>query len=1741
MAGDDLKTKRGIIKTKITRFRKFLEDPANKDKHYQIRARLTGHELLWSEYGHIQDQIEVSIQAGDRDAIAKESDERDSFESDYYELVGLAEELIANTNNGNKSGQGINVAAQPNTQSNNVSMLKQLPQISLPKFNGDLSKWINFRDSFDSLVNSQALLSKIDKFNYLNNALEGEAARAIQSLGISETNYDHAWKKLRDRYENSEELILHHTRALFGLAPMTKNSYTDLRRLIDDAHNHLIALRSMGQAIGTWDSLLIHLIYKKVDDEARSSWNKRTLTTLGKRTFDDFTSTLETHCKYLQTDYIEKRSIALNQREQASHRGGKGTNERAVLLTTTMNSCPKCKGNHPIYMCKKFREREVQERIERIKELKLCFNCLRSDHQSKPCLAGTCKKCSRRHNTLLHVNKPNSELKDTSNEPTMTSERPNNSTVLTVQSSDNSSTHVILGTAIVQVHDHEGVIHECRALLDSGSQIHFITQELCNKLRLFKTSTDTTISGIHQATINLNYKALLKLQSRTTSFKTTITCLITPKITDNLPNSEINRRSIKIPSGIELADPLFDDSRPIDLLIGAGLFWDLLCVGQIKTGRDQPLLQKTKLGWIVTASIPQQSQSLRDRAACHMITNAQLHQQVERFWAVEECTQRSGAPPLNPFDPCEQLFRSSTSQDSNGRFIVNLPFNDKKDQLGESYHIAVKRLMSMERKFKSNAALHVEYVKFMKEYEELGHMSRLSQTRVEEVSHAFYLPHHAVIKEQSTTTKLRVVFDGSAMSTSGLSLNDVQHAGYEVQDELFSILLRFRKHKYIVADDAKQMYRQIWVKEQDRAYQRILWRPNDTLPIEVFELNTVTYGTRPGAYLAKRCLRQIGEENKEVHPDACEVIINDFYLDDLLTGANSVDAAKELSQGLTQLLRTRGFELRKWASNDARILKDISTDERVIEPNKDPKTLGLKWKTSTDELLITISPQEERKITKRSILSQIAQIFDPLGIIAPITVQGKIILQRIWQLQLEWDESLPQDLYTIWKEFQQGLIHLYSIQIPRRVLGDQTIRVELHGFSDASERAFGACIYLRSTDKEQKHTVRLLCAKSRVAPLKKMSIPRLELSASLLLSQLVSKTTQALKTKIEDQYFWSDSMIALAWIKGQSNRWKNFVANRIGEIQRLTNNNWAHVTSENNPADLVSRGADPIQLSNSALWWHGPWWLSQDNTSWPCKDIQVEDDASEERHVVPMIALTNVIHPFNSFNKFSSWPRLVRVLAYCLRFIHTTRNKDKDIKSSALSTYEIQRAQRCIIKIAQQEWFSEELKRLKAVQPVAKSSRLSSLNPFIDTNGILRVGGRLQKAPIEFDHKHPIILPPNHRLTWLIIEYEHKRLLHAGYQAVISSLRTRYWPLSAKMMVRKIVKKCVTCIRLQGTTTQYIMGNLPSSRITPTRPFLISGVDYAGPLYLKERGRSRVTIKAYMCIFICFTTKAVHIELAHDLTTDAFLNCLRRFISRRGRCQRLYSDNGLNFVGAHNQLNELGALLQSKGFRDKVGEYTTNEQIVWHLNPSYSPHFGGLWESAVKSTKFHLKRVVGETRLTYEETYTILTQIEACLNSRPLSPLSDDPNDLTPLTPAHFLIGESLTALPEANVSEIPINRLDRYQHLQYMVQHFWRRWQQEYLHQLQQRNKWTHGSPCQLKPGSMVIIKDDNSPPTRWRLGRITQLHMGTDSIARVVSLRTSDGIITRPVVKLIPLLIDPEDSSSKVTRSITAASSEQ
>ena len=467
--------------------------------------------------------------------------------------------------------------------------------------------------------------------------------------------------------------------------------------------------------------------------------------------------------------------------------------------------------------------------------------------------------------------------------------------------------------------------------------------------------------------------------------------------------------------------------------------------------------------------------------------------------------------------------------------------------------MALRRFHMLEKCFDKNPQLKENYFTFIQEYEKLNHLSLI---RIAKPNSGFYLPHHAVIKEDSLTTKIRVVFDGSAKTSSGVSLNESLMVGPTIQSDLFTLLNRFRSHTYALTADIEKMYRQVLVHPDDAPYQKILFRetPNET--IKELSLNTVTYGTSCASFLAIRSLHQLADDEGSKYPIAAAVLKEDFYVDDLLTGANTRREAILLRDDLIALLRKGCFPLRKWASNDPSLIPESSggpvNTHMSLDPNSTVKTLGIQWKSRRDSIFYKVDMSSlSNVVTKRSILSQVAKLFDPLGLLGPVILNAKIIIQLLWKAGLHWDSSIPVDIHTMWLSFKKQLPLLGEINFNRLIIAPNVTEVQMHGFSDASEKAYGACTYLHSTDNQGKPHISLVSSKSRVAPVKPMTLPRLELSAALLLARLCTTVKQALKNKIKPTYLWSDLTIALHWINTEPHLLKTFVANRVSEIQIL--------------------------------------------------------------------------------------------------------------------------------------------------------------------------------------------------------------------------------------------------------------------------------------------------------------------------------------------------------------------------------------------------------------------------------------------------------------------------------------------------------------------------------------------------------------------------------------------------------------
>ncbi|XP_055605651.1 uncharacterized protein LOC129753827 [Uranotaenia lowii] len=1255
--------------------------------------------------------------------------------------------------------------------------------------------------------------------------------------------------------------------------------------------------------------------------------------------------------------------------------------------------------------------------------------------------------------------------------------------------------NVFLSTVVVKVLDGYGNEHLARALLDSGSQSSFISDRLCQKLRLLRHRIDQPILGIGESPIRAVCSVTTEVRSRVDDFSIPLNCLVLKKLTADLPAVTITTANWQIPNDITLADPEYNISRKVDLIIGAEHFYAILQGGRLQIGPQALTLVENEF--------------------------------------------ENSKPTLSPNDQyCEDFFKETVSRDSTGRYSVKYPKKEGFElMIGESFS-AKSRLVSLERKLDKNPILKERYHAFMAEFIQLGHMLEVPVDDPEPTV-VCYLPHHPVLKESSTTTKVRSVYNASAKTSTGFSLNDSLRVSPVIQDELFDILLRFRKNLVVLLADIEKMYRQIVLHPDDRPLLRLLWRFSPNEPITKYEMTTVTYGLGPSSFLATRTLHQLADDKGASFPLAAASVKRDFHMDDFVRSEETIDIAIRLRKEMDELMSRGGFSLRKWCSNFPEVLEGVPPENLAHpstenpEPGEVVKVLGISWEPEHDLFCFKFAPfSTDGKITKNRILSVIAQLYDPLGLIAPVVVRAKIFIQQLWLMSIEWNEEVPNEIRTRWEDFVKDLSSLAEFRIPRFAFDRG--EMQLHCFTDASESAYGACIYARTEKANGEVKVVLLATKSRVAPLQKRSIPRLELCAAQLGARLSTRVVDTLDLKSAPIYYWTDSMVVIYWLRAPSQTWKTFVANRVADIHIQTkNSSWQHVPGVNNPADVVSRGLTVHQLLTCKLWTNGPDWLGRGEEYWPKLEIPRTTNTHGDTERKTTTLLIQNPPPLNPlFTRSFSYNRLLRTTAYCLR---VSRKARKELKESTLilTPTELESARDCLVKLVQAECYHTEWSFLRKGKPVPKKSALRLLNPFVDASGIIRVGGRLKLSLETFSTKHQILLPGFHRFTRMLLLSFHNKLVHGGIALTLGVVRNEYWPTNGRRAVRSVIRTCFRCTRANPKPLKQPIGQIPLARVTPSRPFASTGIDYCGPVFVKSPNRKSAPTKAYIALFVCFSTKAVHIELVGDLSTASFLYALQRFVARRGKPQHIYSDNATNFVGARNELHALYEMFSSPKETDRIATALATEGIQWKMIPPRAPNFGGLWEAAVKVAKKHLVRQLGSTSLLYEDLVTILSQIEGAMNSRPLVPLSEDPNDFEAITPSHFLIGSQLQALPHPDLKDVPENRLkNRYQVIQQKQQLFWYHWQTEYLKELQ-RQSTTNPQQVNLKIGQVMILQDDLLPPVRWPLVRIMELHPGADGVTRVVTIRTPTGaIFKRAVVKLCPLPTMDEEESSTAPR---------
>ena len=894
------------------------------------------------------------------------------------------------------------------------------------------------------------------------------------------------------------------------------------------------------------------------------------------------------------------------------------------------------------------------------------------------------------------------------------------------------------------------------------------------------------------------------------------------------------------------------------------------------------------------------------------------------------------------------------------------------------------------------------------------------------------------------------------------------------------------------------------------------------------------FGAKDSPTCANYALQRAARDNsKDFDALTFYTAIRSFYVDDLLKAVESEAVAITLAKQLVEMLKRRGFRLCKFASNHPAVLEALpkedvasSTTLKIDTEENLQRALGILWDAMMD--VFTFNPQfKEEKASKRGILKTTTSVFDPLGFLIPFLLLAKLILQELWRLEIGWDDEINDVMKIRWEKWLKNAAKLSSIRITRMYIdpGDRnTTEVQLHLFCDASELAYGAAAYIRYSFKNGEHECALVMAKSRLAPIKTVTLPRLELDSARCGARLAGLVVHELDLPIERVLYWSDSTLTLQYIKNKRHRMKSRVSNRVTEIlESSTAEDWSHVPGNVNPADILTRGvADPERLMKNR-WFKGAEFLEKDEDEWPKADVNELDPEDVEVKRSPIFTGMALIEVERiNWVKISSWIRLLRVAAWVQRFLDLLRGKksgeEEKRLDTTLSTMEIDAAETVVLKDVQRTAFPEELRAIREEKSVCKSSPLSGLCPFIDSTGTIRIGGRLKQLDMKPEAKHPIILPRKHHVTKVLVEHFHRRNGHVGPEHVLSLVREKYWILSGRMVTNQVVNQCFFC-RVRRAKRQFpFMADLPKCRAAVDQPpFSHCGCDLCGPVMIKQ---GRKQLKRWVVLFTCLTIRCVHLEVVDSCDTDAFILAVRRFTNRRGCPTNIYADNGTNFVGACSELKEFVTKLDKK----RITDFATTFHIQWHFNPPAAPHMGGAWERLVRSTKQVMYGLVKDHVLTDPQLITWLTEVEHILNSRPLTHLSEDINDLEPLTPNHILLGRHRNWTSIADISETDVTSRKKWRQVLALQSTFWSRWVKEYLPSLTKRPCWRDRKP-NYAVGEMVLVQEEDSKRGKWPLGRITKVMPGKDGVVRTIEVKTKTGTYKRPAVKIFKLEDNGDD----------------
>ena len=1085
-----------------------------------------------------------------------------------------------------------------------------------------------------------------------------------------------------------------------------------------------------------------------------------------------------------------------------------------------------------------------------------------------------------------------------------------------------------------------------------------------------------------------------------------------------------------------------------------------------------------------------------------------------------------------------KLIKDNLSYDENKKcWVAKYPYVYPRESLKGNKDVAMKAMVATERTLAKKGKWGKVYEAQIKDMVDRGVVRIVPVEELKRYTgHINYLPHLAALNPRSETTPVRIVFDASRVQGGGPSLNQILAKGPDnFINILAGVILSFWNGREAAKGDVRKMYNCVQLTQEDAYVQCFLWRSLDTTrEPDTYQVTVNNIGVKPAGVIAALALQNSSSMHRDKFPETARQLADESYVDDLSITAPNKQVLKTRTCKADLILKHAAMKVKKWTYSGDDLSMDVGNLVQVVahQSPEGERMLGVLWEPVRDVFKFTVkinlsplknkarlgpdlSKQElltnpPRTVTRRQFYSQVQSLFDPIGLLAPILLKAKLLLRRTWEgecTKLSWDDPLPGSLVKDMISYFVELFDLEDIEFSRSIWPKkETVgKPSLVCFSDGSELAFGTTVYIRWLLKSGSYWSSLVISKSKIGPKNRITVPRMELNGAVLAKRLREFVVSHVNLEFEEIFHLVDSSTILGYLHKEDSRLKAFEGVRVSEVQtagKFVNGrllNWSWVESKDNPSDWTTKPRNVKELCTEGFWQRGPLFLTQDYSTWPLKhDFRTETLEGELQLKVHHVFATdeNAEELFLLLERSSTYKKVLGSVAYMLKWLSVLKSrKDESWIPGAKTAEDVKHAQVILIKMVQQDVAGELSDSVS--QPNGQKVRgcFKRLAPFLDEQGIWRIGHRMKEyTPFTQDGKPPAFLPHKNRLTRLIMEHAHN-MKHSGVEETVSRFRLLgFWTTQAGKLAKSVRNFCVVCRYLDKQPMKQVMGSLPKNQLISPIAWGHLEMDLFGPFSCRSDVNKRSTIKIWGMVLIDKNSGAVHADIVMDYSASETIKTLRRFAAIRGWPVKIHSDPGSQLVSSSGKLEAWWNCMGTQ-----LANMAADSQFSWEISPSNSPWRQGRSEVRIEMLKKLITVAVGSIRLTPVELQTVLYECANLTNERPIgvnkTPKAD--GSFRVLTPNCLLMGRSLNTVPDDTELASHLRPSDRYQLIHHVTSAFWSRWCCEVTPEAVIRQRW-HETGRNLQIGDVVWIHDSSNIKGRYLLGIVDSIDPSKDHMVR-------------------------------------------